>query len=89
MLDIKQYATRPTFDNGGIPISIEGVQSQIRLTRQQGDRVAYPILKSAESGLDKLTLELCADERRQGKRLEDWLIKAELEAFIRSRKGTL
>jgi len=31
MPDIKQYATRPTFDNGGIPISIEGVQSQIRM----------------------------------------------------------
>lgn len=77
--------SQPTFDNGCIPLSSEGIQSQIRLARQQHDREAYPILKAAESHLDRLTLELCATERAQGNRLEDWLINAELAAYIRTR----
>jgi len=75
-----------SFADGTIPLSAEGIQSQIRLAKQQAARECYPILKANEALLDKLTLELCADERRQGKRLEDWLLAAEMGAFTRTRK---
>ena len=35
--------------------------------------------------LDRLTLELCAQERGAGQRLPDWLQEAELAAFQRQR----
>jgi len=76
---------QPTFANGGIPLSAEGIRSQIRLHRNHFDSYAYPILKSAEPALDALTLELCADQRSQGVKIEDWLLKAEIEAFMRIR----
>jgi hypothetical protein len=74
-----------SFADGTIPLSVEGIQSQIRLARQQYDREAYPVLKAAERDLDRLTLEMCAAERAQGNRLEDWLVRAELAAFTRTR----
>lgn len=42
--------------------------------------------RESEPELDRLTLELCAAERAAGKALEDWLLKAELDAFKRTRK---
>lgn len=74
-----------SFADGTIPLSVEGIQSQIRIARQQHDREAYPILKAAEGHLDRLTREMCEFERAQGNRLEDWLINAELAAYIRTR----
>jgi len=74
-----------SFADGTIPLSAEGIQSQIRLAKQQADRECYPILKANEALLDALTLELCADERSQGKRLDDWLLAAEMGAFTRTR----
>lgn len=76
---------QPTFANGGIPLSSEGIRSQMRLHRIQFDSYAYPLLKSAEPTLDALTLELCAEQRSQGVKLEDWLLKAEVDAFMRIR----
>jgi hypothetical protein len=78
-----KYNPPPSFADGTIPLSVDGIQSQIRLARQESDRQCYPILKANERLLDTLTLELCADERRQGKRLEDWLLRAEAAAMAR------
>lgn len=36
--------------------------------------------------LERLTLEMCAEERRKGEMLPPWLLQAELEAFQRARK---
>jgi hypothetical protein len=82
-MTVASTQTTPTFANGGVPLSVEGIQSQIRLHRKAFDQYAYPILKAAERDLDRLTMEFCADQRRQGKKLDDWLLKAEIEAFMR------
>lgn len=42
--------------------------------------------RRAEPDLDRLTLELCAEERRLGNVLPGWLLEAELAAFKRQRK---
>ena len=42
--------------------------------------------RMAEPELDRLTLELCAYERKQGNKIDKWLLDAELEAFNRTRK---
>lgn len=39
----------------------------------------------AESELDRLTLEMCAVERKKGRRLEEWELQAETSAFLRIR----
>ena len=74
-----------SFADGTIPLSAEGIQSQIRLAKQQADRECYPILKANEALLDALTLELCADERSQGKRLDERMLQAELDSYLRTR----
>jgi hypothetical protein len=35
---------------------------------------------------DRLTFEMCAEDRRKGEKLPGWLLQAELEAFIRQRE---
>lgn len=42
--------------------------------------------RQAEPELDRLTLDMCKAERAAGNTLPDWLIKAELMAFVRTRK---
>lgn len=75
--------TQATFAGGCIPFSEEGIRSQIVLAKREYAQYAYPILKAAEPDLDRLTLELCADLRSRGERLEDWLLRAERDAIAR------
>ena len=35
--------------------------------------------------LDRLTFEMCAEDRSKGEKLPDWLLQAEVDAFIRQR----
>lgn len=42
----------------------------------------YP---EVECELDRLTLEMCAHERGQGNRLEQWQLDAEIDSFKRTR----
>jgi hypothetical protein len=51
-------------------------------TEQDMDR----FFKVAEPELDRLTLEMGKAERAAGNPIPDWLLKAELMAFVRTRK---
>jgi hypothetical protein len=39
-----------------------------------------------ERELDRLTFEMCAEDRLKGEKLPPWLLQAELDAFIRQRE---
>ena len=41
--------------------------------------------RQAEPELDRLIREMCAEDRSQGRRVEPWALKAEMEAFTRIR----
>lgn len=78
-----------SFADGTIPLSVEGIQSQIRLAKQQADDEDYPILKAAERGFDRRMLEMCTAERAQGNRLESWQLRAEADALSRMNDATI
>ena len=54
-------------------------------TRAATARDMNLFFKVAEPDLDRLTLEMCQDERSQGKVVPEWLLEAELDAFRRTR----
>lgn len=76
---------QPTFANGGIPFSVEGIQGVIRGV----DDDFISTLKYAEPDLDRLTIEMCAADRCEGKPVEAWLLRAEREAMNRMRERGL
>lgn len=85
MTENDHQANPPTFANGGIPFSAEGIQGVIRDVDDDFARQ----LKYAEPDLDRLTVELCAADRREGKPVEAWLLKAEQDALNRMRERGL
>jgi len=53
--------------------------------RPASDAEMDGFFRRAESSLDRLALEMCADERAQGNRLPQWLLDYEAAAFNRTR----
>lgn len=74
----------PTFADG-VPFCEEAIQGEIYRARRAADDRLYRACKRAEPDLDRLTLEMCQTERANGEKLPDWLLKAEIEAFMRTR----
>lgn len=67
-------------------IGVDGAQ----LVTNDGSRFATEqdmewFWRNAEPDLDRLTLEMCAAERKAGNKIEPWLLQAEFEAFNRTR----
>lgn len=61
------------------------------LVTNDGGRVATErdmewLWRAAEPELDRLTLEMCQEERAAGNTIPPWLLKAELESFQRDRR---
>lgn len=76
---------RGSFADGTIPLSVDGIQSVIRIARLKAAETLHSKLIQSQPDLDRLTLEMCQHERAAGVKLPDWLLEAELEAFRRQR----
>lgn len=50
------------------------------------DVCRFLVRPDVERELDRLTFEMCAEDRRMGEKLPDWLLQAEMNAFIRQRR---
>lgn len=86
-----QTARRPgscrnSFADGTLPLSTEAIQAEILRYNRTEDGELYRALQRAQFELDQLTLQMCEEERARGNRIPDWLLQAELDAFMRQRR---
>lgn len=70
---IEAYYTDP--DTGYLVVNSHGEAATDRDMEQH--------FKTIEPDLDRMTLQMCADYRNRGEFLEQWLLDAELDAFLR------
>ncbi|WP_157976411.1 hypothetical protein [Parahaliea mediterranea] len=73
----------PTFENGGIPLSAEGIQGEIARVRRESDDWLHRKMQRKQAVFDAFALGACADLREAGEPVPDDLLEAEADAISR------